>query len=226
MLVRVARVKRSAMRSMTAVSRVAVAGIGRGKGEYGGAVAQFAAIVHIAEPRRPRRPRCERGVISHRGAYGVAILRECRGHLGFGQLGGQPRQLRIVEVAQGVEVVGFGARQHIMGIGYRRQFSNLGVILADIIVQPGDRRFNRVIGHVLAVLFGPDQKIGGIGVEPRHGVAAVAPHAEAAVRTLQLDHVADRTVQRSRCRRTRIGMPQPRDVLDIEQRQRAARRLL
>jgi len=99
------------------------------------------------------------------------------------------------------------------------------VILADIIVQPGDCRFDRVIGNVLAVLFGADQKIGGIGVEPGHGVAAVAPHPKAAIRALQFDDLVDRAVEGFRLRHTGIGVPQARDVLDIEQRQSPARRL-
>jgi len=42
-------------------------------------------------------------------------LGECCGNLRFGELGWQPRQLRVVEIAQSVEVIGFGARQHVMG---------------------------------------------------------------------------------------------------------------
>src|ERR1700730_5876550 len=100
------------------------------------------------------------------------------------------------------------------------------MLLAYVVVQPADRRFDCEIGYVLAVLLGADQEVGGIGVEPGHGVTGVAPNPEAPVRTLQFDDMADRTVERLRRRRARIGVPQPGHLLDIEQRQGPARRLL
>src|SRR5262249_8783233 len=97
---------------------------------------------------------------------------------------------------------------------------------AHVIVEPANPCLDRELGYVLAMLLGADQKIGSIGVEPRHGVAGVAPYPEAAIRALQFDDMADRAVERLRRRRARIGMPKPRHLLDIKQRQCPARRLL
>src|SRR5262249_15749220 len=56
--------------------------------------------------------------------------------------------------------------------------------------------------------------------------AGIAPYAETAVGTLQFDNVADRAVERLHRRRPRVGAPQSRDFLDVEQRQVPARCLL
>jgi len=68
------------------------------------------------------------------------------------------------------------------------------MLLTHVIVEPTHGRFDREIGHVFAVLLGAYQKIGGIGVEPRHRVAGIVPHAEAAVGALEFDDMADRPV--------------------------------
>ncbi len=214
------------MRSTIARQPRLVAGVGGGKRQHGGVVAQLAAVIDIADRDRARRCRTEGGVVSGSGACHIAVLRERRGDLRLGELGRQPRHLRLIKIPQPVEIVGFRARQHVMGIGHCRQVADLGVLLADIIVKPGDRGLDHEIWRVLAVLLRADQKIGCVGVEPRHRIAAIAPHPKTAVGALQLDDMPDRAVERLRCRRPRIGSPQSRDVLDIEQGQGPAGRLL
>ena len=153
-------------------------------------------------------------------------MRERRGGLRLGELGRQSRHLRLVEITQPVEIVGFRPRQHVMSISQCRQIPDLVMLLTHVIVEPTDGRFDREIGHVLAVLLGAYQKIGGVGVEPRHGVAGIVPHPEAAVGALQLDDMPNRAIERLRCRGTWVGAPQSRDFIDIKQGQGPARRLL
>ena len=107
-------------------------------------------------------------------------------------------------------------RQHIMGISERRQILLLAMLLPHIIAQPGERAFQRIIGHILAVLLRAQQEIGGIGVEPRHRFLGLGPYAEAAIRALQFDDMTNRAIDRLARVEAGIGPPQPGDRLDIQ----------
>ena len=100
-----------------------------------------------------------------------------------------------------------------------------GSLCADVIAQPVERQLERDVRHREVALARPRQEVGHVGVEP-DVVAARAPQAERAVRALArqqpLDRVADALVDRGVERELRLA----RELVDIEQRQRAARDLL
>src|SRR5690348_8343668 len=86
---------------------------------------------------------------------------------------------------------------------------------------------DRVGGNAIALELRLAQEIERIDAEPVIGVVADAtPHAEMSIRLLHVEHAVDRVLDAAFDDALLAQMPQERDVVEVEQRKGAARRLL
>ena len=134
-------------------------------------------------------------------------------------------ELGVGDVAQVAERRDAVAGEHVVRIGQVARDRLGGIALRHVIAQRSSASLNATSGTGEVALARPREEVGHVGVEP-HVVAARAPQAERAVRALArqhaLDRVADALVDRGVERELRLA----RELVDVEQRQRAAGGLL
>src|SRR5262249_57952663 len=97
--------------------------------------------------------------------------------------------------------------------------------VADEIAQPIERELEADIGHRKAALARPRQEIGDVGVEP-DVIAAGRPQPERAIGTLPREQPVDRLADALLERGVEREMGATREIVDVKERQGAARDLL
>jgi hypothetical protein len=189
-------------------------------------IAQDRAVVGAAIfQHRLWRKRAQRLAIDALGARTVTKHAERRGDLRLGNRACEIVELGIREIAQVADRRRAVPRQHIERIG---EITAAGLArlfrIANEIAQPLDCKLERRVGHGKAALLGARQEVGDVRIQPDIA-AARRPQAERAVRSLPrqqaIDRVADALVDGGVERQMRLAG----EIVDVEQRQRAARDL-
>ena len=199
----------------------------RGQRDQRGAVPQHRAVVDAAVlERRLRRHRLQCRGVDALGSDLVTEHAERGGKLRLRDRGGEIVELGVDEIAQVADRRRAVARQHIERIGEIASAVAAGVFgVGDEIAQPLHRQPERNVGHREVALARPGQEVGDVGIEP-DVVAAHRPQAERAVRALARQQAVDRLLDALVDALVEREMRGAGEIVDIEQRQRAAGDLL
>ncbi|MCY1224512.1 hypothetical protein D9M72_366730 [compost metagenome] len=156
---------------------------------------------------------------------GVAIECQRRGDMRLGERRGEVVDQRVGVVAQVVDRRLAIAGEHVERIG-DLVAAVLGIgVVADAVLQVFKRLDHRGLRHVVLLFAGAGEEIGDIGVEPEIAITR-APEAETARRRLIGKYAIDRLLHPFRHAFVVGETGLLGELAEVEQRQRAARRLL
>ena len=205
--------------------------LGLGDAGLGGERDQRRAVAHAGAVVAPRHAvvlagdALERGLERLLGAGLVAEHGERGTELGLRQRGREAVELGVDVVAQLADRRAAVAGEHVEGIGAPLAARLEVLRVADEVLQPVERLVEGLLAHDVAGLLGPRQEVGDVAGEP-HVAVRRTPDAEGARAVLHLEHAGDRAVD-ALAQGHVGGEPHALGhVVDVEQRQGAARRLL